>query len=276
MMLTASAQSFNNPVDANGNVIVKYDLEKGAFAAANDFEVDETFVFALDITGCTELLDWVNGSAKPGITRSVGFADYTTNIVPEGETTPPSLDGRLWKIKGNIYGMIINWQQFATTRNMDGWMGPSADWSSYKSTTVGETTEFNGDYFGFGYTDDNPGAEWWNAPQQGFVPFATLPYTGTRTSKEFFKDEVDEQFPNELFAGSFGDWGGYAAPTPEIWNMVKGSAGIEGVTVSNAQEATVEFYNIQGQRLNAEPQSGLYIRKATMTDGSVKAAKFVK
>ncbi len=38
-------QTVNNPKDANGFYIVKWDCANETFAAANDFEVDETFTF---------------------------------------------------------------------------------------------------------------------------------------------------------------------------------------------------------------------------------------
>ncbi|MBQ8773359.1 MAG: hypothetical protein IJZ17_02640 [Muribaculaceae bacterium] len=55
----------------------------------------------------------------------------------------------------------------------------------------------------------------------------------------------------------------------------KGDTGIENV-VSNAATVAVEYYNIQGQKLNAAPANGLYIKKAIKADGSVEAVKAVK
>ncbi len=43
--------TYANPKDEDGFYIVKWDMEKGAFAESNDWEVDETFVFAIDLTG---------------------------------------------------------------------------------------------------------------------------------------------------------------------------------------------------------------------------------
>ena len=57
----------------------------------------------------------------------------------------------------------------------------------------------------------------------------------------------------------------------------KASSGIEDIVVeSNAEVIAVEYYNVQGQRLNAAPENGLYIQKAIKADGTVKASKLVK
>lgn len=54
-------------------------------------------------------------------------------------------------------------------------------------------------------------------------------------------------------------------------------AGIEDIVAeSDAEVIAVEYYNIQGQKLNAAPENGLYIQKAIKADGTVKASKLVK
>lgn len=45
---------------------------------------------------------------------------------------------------------------------------------------------------------------------------------------------------------------------------------------SNAPEVARAFYNFQGQRLNAEPENGMYIIRSVKADGSVKAIKVAK
>ena len=256
---------FANPKDADGNVIVKYDLEKGAFAESNDFEIDQTVVIAVDVTG-TPLETFVNTPPRdPDVTRSIAFAFYSTNILGEDDSKPASLDGRFQKIKDNIYGATINFYQFGTSRFLDGWFGPNADYTVYKSTTVGEATEFNADIFGFGFKEGNSGAEWWQEPQQGFLNFTTEAYTGTKTSPEFFKGDTDDA---DFFPGEFEDWAGYAAPG-------KAPTSIAGHAVSDSPVVVYEYYNMLGQKLST-PTKGFYIEKAIKADGSFESNKMLR
>lgn len=50
---------------------------------------------------------------------------------------------------------------------------------------------------------------------------------------------------------------------------------IENV-VADSKTISVEYYNIQGQKLNAEPENGFFIKKATKANGTVQATKIVK
>ena len=263
-----------NPVTPEGEVIVKWDLEKGTWAEANDFEVDETFCFAVDVTGIDALTGFLNGTPRdPNVKgRSLGFAFYTTNLDAPGGA---NIDGRLWKIKDNIYGCIINLFQHAAGRYLDGWFVPNADFTSYLATTAGQTTSFNTPVFGFGYSEDNPGAEWWQEPQEGLIPFSTLPYTGTRTSPEFYKEDTDELAPF-FFAGSFSDWKGYAAPTLEVWKAVTDPAGVEAVEAGIAAVVATEYYDLNGIRLAEAPEAGICIAKKLLSNGSIKVEKIVK
>ena len=45
------AQTLNNPIGSDGCYIVKWDCTTNSFASSNNFEADETFTFAVDITG---------------------------------------------------------------------------------------------------------------------------------------------------------------------------------------------------------------------------------
>ena len=111
--LNAQAEdyTYGNPKDENGNYIVKYDLEKGAFAEANDWEIDETIVFAIDVTG-TPLADALkNPSRNPAVLgRGVAYDLFMTSA-PEGTEGKMNIDGRLMHIKDNIYGMTVNFYQ---------------------------------------------------------------------------------------------------------------------------------------------------------------------
>ena len=71
----ASAQ-LNNPKDANNKQIYRWDCANDQFATSNDFEIDETVVFAVDVTG-TPLEAWLAATPPAGQTRSIGF-DFNT------------------------------------------------------------------------------------------------------------------------------------------------------------------------------------------------------
>ncbi len=56
-----------------------------------------------------------------------------------------------------------------------------------------------------------------------------------------------------------------------------GEAGIDNVAAdSNAEVVATEYYNIQGQKLNTVPETGIFVKKNIKADGSVKAVKVVK
>lgn len=59
---------------------------------------------------------------------------------------------------------------------------------------------------------------------------------------------------------------------PVELKFVQGEASISGVSMDQAVQK-IEYYDIMGRKLNAAPQNGLFIEKAIMTDGSVKATK---
>ena len=148
--LTASAQTsdykvaFNNPLDEDGFMIVQYDLEKDAFAASNDWEIDETFVFAIDVTGTPLETALSTASRNPAVLgRGVAYDLYTTNLVPEGEQGS-SIDGRLMHIKGNIYGMTLNFFQQSVSRYKDAGLVPNADFTDYACLADGQVVEFDG------------------------------------------------------------------------------------------------------------------------------------
>ncbi|MBQ9073112.1 MAG: hypothetical protein IJY30_01410, partial [Muribaculaceae bacterium] len=56
-----------------------------------------------------------------------------------------------------------------------------------------------------------------------------------------------------------------------------GEAGIDNVAAdSDAEVVATEYFNIQGQKLNAVPETGIFVKKNIKADGSVKAVKVVK
>lgn len=184
--LSAAAYELNNPVGADGRYIVKYDCSKGAFADANDMEVDETFTFAVDIKG-TWLEDYVKGTPTvEGATRGIAINKWTSKGDVNGETN------RLKQISGTIYGMTVNYAQIFTDK----------DKLAAEVTKTDSILYIYGQVFGFEFTADEPGAMWWqwnggNVGESTQAPgsdclFAFARYTGTKTGADFFGDDFDE------------------------------------------------------------------------------------
>ncbi|MBQ9752204.1 MAG: hypothetical protein IJV81_05190 [Paludibacteraceae bacterium] len=205
---SAMAQhTLNNPVGADGRYIVKYDCANDQFAASNDMEVDETFTFAVDVTG-TWLEDFLKGTpAAEGASRAIAINKWTSKGDVSGETN------RMKQIKGNIYGMTVNYAQIFVNQDVLASDVLKADSVLY----------IYGQIFGFEYTADNPGAGWWmwenqevnttQAPGSDCL-FAFLPYTGAKTSSEFFADDYED--------GIYGsDQKGFAAPCVDAVTAVE-------------------------------------------------------
>lgn len=278
-----SAQDFGNPVDKDGNYIVKWDPATESFATSNDWEIDETFIFAIDVTGT----GWESALATTGrgsIGRSVAYDLFTTSA-PEGATGKMNIDGRLMHIKGNVYGMTVNFFQQHTTRFADEGLEHNDDYTEYGCLTPGYVVTWNSNLFPFGWAADNPGAEWWDAistPIQDKFAFACAPYTGTKTSPEFFYSDLaaEDYCPFEgLDPGSYhsmcDSWGGYGAPE-HLEAALNMGASIGNVAAENVETVAVRYYNLQGVQLSSEPTNGIFIRQNVKADGSVKAVKVVK
>ena len=107
------------------------------------------------------------------------------------------------QIKGNIWGMTVNYVQLFPDQ--------SVLVDVLKTDSV---LYVSAQIFGFEYTEDNPGAGWWMWADQNIDEtkvsgsdclFAFAPYTGTKTSAEFYADDFEE--------GIYGsDQMRYAAP----------------------------------------------------------------
>lgn len=153
--------TYGNPKDEDGFYIVKWDMDKGAFADANDWEVDETFVFAIDLTGTPFVDAMAQPSRNPAVLgRGLAYDLYPTS--PSEENGTASIDYRMFHIKDNVYGMVVNFFQQHTSRYKDLGLVPNADYSEYLATTADEVTTWDGNLFPFGWSADNPGAEWWD------------------------------------------------------------------------------------------------------------------
>lgn len=186
-------QMLNNPIGADGRFIVKWDCENEKFAESNDFEADETFTFAVDITG-TVYEEFVKKANAEGATRSLAFNKWSDKGDFNGDAV------RLLPIKDNIYGATFNLFQEGSKDLKEAAAVEDAVLYIY------------GQIFCYEYTAENPGIGWWIWPieVQEFKAvdsdcfFATLPYTGTKTSPEF----VNSDMPG-LFETAYGNVPGY-------------------------------------------------------------------
>ncbi|MDR2474798.1 MAG: hypothetical protein LBD45_02965 [Bacteroidales bacterium] len=251
-LLAAGAWAqINNPVGADGYYIVKWDCATDNWAASNDFEIDEAITFAIDVTG-TALEDWLKGTPEvTGATRGIainkwsGFGDFNGD------------SNRLKQIKGNIYGATYAFSQLANTFDLG------------LATAAEAVTHFRGTVFGFEYTATELGAKWYVNPidlhteEKSF--FVTLPYTGTKTSVEFYSDDYT----------AVGFWnmavGGYAPSCAEIAS----AAGVFSLS-ADSSVAGYEYHNLQGIKLTKAPEKGLYIETSILSNGNRVHAKVIK
>ena len=97
------------------------------------------------------------------------------------------------------------------------------------------------------------------------VSTVTLPYTGTKTGDEFYKNDYDD---SNFFPGGFNDWQGYAAP-----GVVPTAIGSK--TVSSSPVVGYEYYNMVGQKLAVAPVKGLYIERIVRADGTSESNKIL-
>ena len=192
------AHTLNNPIGNDGRYIVKYDCSAGAFAPSNDMEADETFVFAVDVTG-TWLENWLKDTpAAEGASRGIAINNWTNYGDTNGDFR------RLKQISGNIWGMTCNFAQVMV--NPD---------EAPKATMQDSVVYVYAQIFGFEYTADNPGAGWWMWADQPVETsqadgsdclFAFAPYTGSKTSPDLYADDyADGDIYGFLIKG-------YAAP----------------------------------------------------------------
>ena len=266
---------FNNPTLEDGSFIVKYDLENHEFAADNDFEIDETFLFAVDITGTPYETAIVTPSRNPEVLgRGMAHDFYVNNDVCAFEhyANGGNLDGRLFHIEGNIYGATFNLFQLGVGRYKDTPFGLYQEdgVDKYDAQKPGAVVTFGANIFGFGWSASDPGAEWWSAIAEPIFNlwFHTAPYTGTKKSADFYFDDFTEGPAFEGCEAAVYTDKGYAVPSA-ILELANGS-GVSTIDTDNSQ-APVEYFNLQGIRV-ANPENGLYIRR----QGSDVKKVFVK
>jgi len=257
LVMGSKSQTLNNPKDANGYYIVKWDCAKNTWAASNDFEASETFTFAVDVTG-TPFEEWLKATpTAASATRALAINKWTNYGDVSGGTN------RLKQISGNTYGATWNIIQMASTMNVASATGKDSIVYVY------------GQVFGFEFTSTNPGAGWWMWPST--IPagtainpgtgaiFKTLPYTGTKTSPEFFSDD----YVGGLFFSNNTPEKGYTLPCSIV-------TGINSLIKSDSPVVANEYYNLQGIKLTRVPQQGLYIHKVIKADGSSVSTKELK
>ncbi|HER07684.1 MAG TPA: hypothetical protein ENO20_02135 [Bacteroides sp.] len=257
VVMVANAQTLNNPKDSDGYYIVKWDCSQGAFADANDIEADETFTFAVDVTG-TPFENWLKETpSAEGATRALAINKWTNYGDVSGGTN------RLKQMDENIFGATWNIIQMASTMNVSA------------ATGTDSIVYIYGQVFGFEFTAENPGAGWWMWPEG--VPeataidpgtgaiFRTLPYTGTKTSPEIWSDDYE----GGLFLSNNTPEKGYTVPCPQATSVPE-------LFNPEAQIIGHEYYTIMGQRLDREPRKGLYIHRILREDGTSEVVKAFK
>ena len=116
----ANDYELHNPIGADGYYIVKWDCANNTWASSNDMEVDETFTFAIDITGNDYLLNSVANKANPFI----AFRKYIGNDYSDGGVYNDNTN-RLTRITGNIFGATYNFKL------MDSGKTPAKIWAEF-------------------------------------------------------------------------------------------------------------------------------------------------
>lgn len=257
LVMGSKSQTLNNPKDADGYYIVKWDCATDSWAVSNNVEVDQTFVFAVDVTG-TPFENWLKETPTAAeATRALAINKWTNFGDVSGGTN------RLKQIRGNIYGASWNIKQMASTMDVA------------SATGIDSVLYVYGQVFGFEFTATNPGAGWWMWPSEiaggtaidpgtGAI-FRTLPYTGTKTSDEFYSDE----YVGGLFLSNNTPEKGYTVPCAIL-------TGISDHLKADSPVVDHEYYNLQGVKLLRVPQKGLYIHKAIKADGSSVSTKELK
>ncbi|MFO7668305.1 MAG: hypothetical protein R6W31_01475 [Bacteroidales bacterium] len=258
VVMISNAQSLNNPKDTAGYYIVKWDCSQNAFAASNNIEADETFTFAVDVTG-TPFENWLKETpATSGATRALAINKWTNYGDVSGGTN------RLKQIDENIFAATWNIIQMASTMNVG------------SATGMDSVVNIFGQVFGFEFTAVNPGVGWWMWPEE--IPegttidpgtgaiFRTLPYTGTKTSPEIWSDDYE----GGLFFSNNTPEKGYTLPCMLSTDIAEREFKSDAMVIGH------EYFNVMGIRLPREPLSGFYIHRLLKEDGTSEVVKVFK
>lgn len=95
--------------------------------------------------------------------------------------------------------------------------------------------------------------------------FKTLPYSGTKTSAEFYSDDYE----GGLFFSNNTPEKGYTLPCVVV-------TAIHDIIKSESPVIRNEYYNIQGAKLSREPERGMFIHRAIKADGTAESTKVIK
>lgn len=252
-----AAYTINNPVGADGRYIVKYDLQNNRFFDSNSMEVDETFVFAVDVTG-SWLEDWLKETPTvEGASRGVAFNNWTNYGDTNGDVR------RLKQISGNIYGFTVNFYQVMVNEEL-----------KPKALMEDSVVYVYGQLFGFEYTNDNPGANWWMwgnnevdatlAPESDCL-FAFEPYSGAKHCADLFADDYEN---GDIFGFTIT---GYAAPVPQpYWIYVTDNTEWEATTlyVWDGGENAQQLGTWPGSMPNGVKKDGTKVWNLKATEGT--------
>jgi hypothetical protein len=251
-----------NWVEDHHNVV--YDCSAGTFLATAP-EIDQTFTFAIDITGHPGLQFFMNDYTLSSTgEKSIALHIYT------GPGDTYACDFRLMHMGGNIYGATINFSHFIG--NAQGSPMLPADFLA-TLTEPGAVNWFHAIVIGFGYGAAGEGIDWWNwAAHNGDVTggfgtlhFATAPYTGTKTGEIFYGDD-DTENPYIFYQGEST---GLAAPCSNVYASVQGQIFDKGTVVS------VEYFDILGRKVSND-RKGLVIERVLYSSGKVENNKIVR
>jgi hypothetical protein len=242
---------------------VVYDCSTGNFLTTAP-EIDETFTFALDITGHAGLLYFMNDWALTSTgEKSIALHIYT------GPSDMYACDFRLMHISGNIYGATINLKELVGNAQSNPML--PAEFLA-EITQPGAENWFHAVVIGFGYGDAGEGIDWWNWAAHngdntggfGSIHFATAPYTGTKTGEIFYGDDNTEN-PYIFYGGVSA---GLAAPC-SIVSSVKEQIIDKGIIIST------EYYDVMGRKVSKD-KTGLVIEKVIYSSGVVESNKIVR
>jgi hypothetical protein len=275
--VSVKAQQLKNPTttlwDINPAIVV-WDCGSDNFVSSNAMEIDETITFAVDIAG-TNLLDWIQ-NAPAGVTRGVGVDLWVDGGIYEDSELKEAVDGKhifmgrldyqpiVSDALHKIYAADLN---FAQTANNHG----QSSVIPYL-TVQGRDVLLRASLLGYGFTEGNADLEWWEQSAGNHiydeVVILTSPYTGTKKADDFFNDDFD---PVLSIGGGYTEIQGVAKPclAPKI------TTGIQPV-ITDSEIVGREYYNLQGIKISAQPEHGIYIEKAKKADGTSTATKVLK
>ena len=225
-------------------------------------EVDQTFTFAIDISGTPGLEEFINNytltsAGEKSIAMHMWAGDGSYNC-----------DVRLMHMTGTLYGATLN-LEYLVGNDQANPVFPSTFLTDFKTT--GTIFYWHAIVLGFGYSEDDEGIDWWNPSAHGTSGFgvlhvATAPYTGAYDSDSIFYGDDNEINPYIFYEGASA---GLAAPCSV-------STAVKEIPMNASPIIKHEYYNLQGGRLIEEPQNGLFIDKAVRVDGSNLTNKKLK